>query len=201
MWLRNACSSVFVGFDVELDANGGDLQLKSGNLQRQVQLAILTAVALVLHMIESMLPPLPVPGAKIGLANVATLVCLRHMGFWPGVAVSAVRSILGSMISGKFWGLGFWMSFVGATASAVAMGISLQVVASGTSLVWTSVVGGVVHASCQLIIAVAAMRQPALLAGAPVLLGLSIITAVSIGLVCDNLDAPVRRLIQANKRR
>jgi len=201
LWLRNACSSVFVGFDVELDANGGDLQLKSGNLQRQVQLAILTAVALVLHMIESMLPPLPVPGAKIGLANVATLVCLRHMGFWPGVAVSAVRSILGSMISGKFWGLGFWMSFVGATASAVAMGISLQVVASGTSLVWTSVVGGVVHASCQLIIAVAAMRQPPLFAGAPVLLGLSIITAVSIGLVCDNLDAPVRRLIQANKRR
>ena len=164
--------------------------MKSGNLQRQVQLAILTAVALVLHMIESVLPPLPVPGAKIGLANVATLVCLRHMGFWPGVAVSAVRSILGSMISGKFWGLGFWMSFVGATASAVAMGISLQVVTSGTSLVWTSVVGGVVHASCQLIIAVA-----------PVLLGLSIITAVSIGLVCDNLDAPVRRLIQANKRR
>ncbi|MDD3599825.1 MAG: Gx transporter family protein, partial [Firmicutes bacterium] len=80
---------------------------------------MLTAVALVLHIIESLLPPLPVPGAKIGLANVSTLISLRHMGFWSGVTVSAVRSILGSMISGKFWGLGFWMSFVGATISAV----------------------------------------------------------------------------------
>jgi len=62
------------------------------------------------------------------------------------------------------------------------------------------VIGGVVHASCQLIIAVAAMRQPALFAGAPLLLGLSIVTAVSIGIVCDNLDAPAKRLMQANKR-
>jgi heptaprenyl diphosphate synthase len=175
--------------------------VKPGELKRQVQLAMLTAVALVLHIIESLLPPLPVPGAKIGLANVSTLISLRHMGFWSGVTVSAVRSILGSMISGKFWGLGFWMSFVGATISAVAMGISLCLFSQDTSLVWTSVIGGVVHASCQLIIAVAAMRQPALFAGAPLLLGLSIVTAVSIGIVCDNLDAPAKRLMQANKRR
>jgi uncharacterized membrane protein len=93
------------------------------------------------------------------------------------------------------------MSFVGATISAVAMGISLCLFSQDTSLVWTSVIGGVVHASCQLIIAVAAMRQPALFAGAPLLLGLSIVTAVSIGIVCDNLDAPAKRLMQANKRR
>lgn len=179
---------------------GGDLKLKPGKLQRQVQLAMLTAVALVLHVIESLLPPLPVPGAKIGLANVATLITLRHMDFWPGVAVSAIRSILGSIISGKFWGLGFWMSFAGATVSAVAMGISLRLSRPDASLVWTSVIGGIVHASCQLIIAVAAMRQPALFAGAPLLLGLSIITAVSIGIVCDNLDAPAQRLMQSGKR-
>lgn len=174
--------------------------MKPGKLQRQVQLAMLTAMALVLHVIESLLPPLPVPGAKIGLANVATLITLRHMDFWPGVAVSAIRSILGSIISGKFWGLGFWMSFAGATVSAVAMGISLRLSRPDASLVWTSVIGGIVHASCQLIIAVAAMRQPALFAGAPLLLGLSIITAVSIGIVCDNLDAPAQRLMQSGKR-
>ena len=79
--------------------------MKPGKLQRQIQLTMLVAVALALHVIESLLPPLPVPGAKIGLANVATLVCLRYMGFWPAVGVSAVRSILGSVITGKFWGL------------------------------------------------------------------------------------------------
>jgi len=69
--------------------------VKPGELKRQVQLAMLTAVALVLHIIESLLPPLPVPGAKIGLANVATLISLRHMGFWSGVTVSAVRKHIG----------------------------------------------------------------------------------------------------------
>ena len=172
-------------------------RLKPGQLQRQIQLTMLVAVALALHVIESLIPPLPVPGAKIGLANVATLVCLRYMGFWPAVGVSAVRSILGSVITGKFWGLGFWMSFVGATASAVGMGVSLRLLPSHASMVWTSVVGGVIHASCQLAIAVMAMRQPALFFGAPLLLGLSIVTAVCIGLVCDNLDGLAGRFLHA----
>ena len=67
--------------------------------------------------------------------------------------------------------------------------------------VWTSVVGGVIHASCQLAVAVMAMRQPALFFGAPLLLGLSIVTAVFIGLVCDNLDGPARRFLHASGRR
>ena len=175
--------------------------MKPGQLQRQIQLTMLVAVALVLHVVESLLPPLPVPGAKVGLANVATLVCLRYLGFWPAVGVSAIRSMLGSMITGKFWGLGFWMSFVGATASAVGMGASLRLLPTDASMVWASVVGGVVHASCQLAIAVMALRQPALLFSAPVLLGLSIVTAVFIGLVCDNLDGPARRFLQATKKR
>ncbi len=178
-----------------------DPQLKPGKLQRQIQLTMLVAVALALHVIESLIPPLPVPGAKIGLANVATLVCLRYIGFWPAVGVSAVRSILGSVITGKFWGLGFWMSFVGATTSALGMGICLHLLPTGASMVWTSVVGGVVHASCQLAIAVMALRQPSLFFAAPALLGLSIITAVFTGLVCDNLDGPAKRFLQTTKRR
>jgi len=46
-----------------------------------------------------------------------------------------------------------------------------------------------------------AMRQPALFFGAPLLLGLSIVTAVFIGLVCDNLDGPARRFLHAAKRK
>lgn len=180
---------------------GSDTQLRPGKLQRQIQLTMLVAVALALHVIESLLPPLPVPGAKIGLANVATLVCLRYIGFWPAVGVSAVRSVLGSVITGKFWGLGFWMSFVGATASALGMGVCLRFLPVDASMVWTSVVGGVVHAGCQLAIAVMALRQPALFFSAPALLGLSIITAVFIGLVCDHLDGPARRFLQATRKR
>ncbi|MGB4338611.1 MAG: Gx transporter family protein [Bacillota bacterium] len=175
--------------------------MQSASLQRNVQVSFLVAVALALHIIESMLPPLPVPGAKIGLANVATLVALQFIGFWPAVAVSAIRSVLGGALSGKFLGLGFWMSFGGATTSALTMGLALRLTPQGASSVWASLAGAITHASVQMAIAVYAMRQPALLVAFPLLLGLSMITGVFIGLVCDGLRKPLERFAASNRKR
>jgi len=175
--------------------------LRSASLQRNVQISLLIAVAMTLHIVESMLPPLPVPGAKIGLANVATLVALRFVGFWPAVVVSAVRSILGSALSGKFLGLGFWMSFGGATTSALIMGLGLRLTPRGASSVWASLAGATTHASVQMAIAIRALGQPTLLAAFPFMLGLSLITGVFIGLVCDGLQKPLQRFVGSQERR
>lgn len=175
--------------------------MRSASLQRNVQISFLTAVAMTLHLVESMLPPLPVPGAKIGLANVATLVALRFVGFWPAVAVAAIRSTLGSALAGKFLGLGFWMSFGGATASALVMGLGLCLTPRGSSAVWASLAGATAHASVQMAIAIRALGQPTLLAAFPFMLGLSLITGVFIGLVCDGLDKPLRRFMVNRERR
>ncbi|MEA4882430.1 MAG: Gx transporter family protein [Clostridia bacterium] len=175
--------------------------MRSSGLQRQMQLTMILAVALTLHVVESLFPPLPVPGAKIGLANIASLVALRYLGFGAAIGISAARSILGSMLGGKFWGLGFWMSLSGATLSATAMGIALRVLPKGCSSVWASVIGSIVHASCQLAIAIIALQQPGLLIGAPVLMGLSIVTGVFIGIACDSLDGAVRQYVRSRNRR
>lgn len=175
--------------------------MRSTELQRKIQITLLVAVAMTLHIIESMFPPLPVPGAKIGLANVATLVGLKFIGFWPAVSISVIRSVLGSMLTGKFWGLGFWMSFAGATLSALAMGGMLRILPKGTSAVWTSCTGSIVHASAQMAIAVYTLAQPALLVSFPMLLGLSLVTGVFIGLVGDNLEKPVERFIASRQKR
>lgn len=179
----------------------GGVILTSASLQRNVQISFLIAVAMTLHIVESTLPPLPVPGAKIGLANVATLVALKFVGFWPAVAVSAIRSTLGSALSGKFLGLGFWMSFGGATSAALTMGLGLRLTPRGTSSVWASLVGSATHAGVQMAIAIWALGQPALLAAFPFMLGLSLITGVFIGLVCDGLEKPLQRFMVSRKGR
>ena len=47
---------------------------------RMTKLALLTAVALILSLVESALPPLaPIPGIKLGLANIITLTALYYM--------------------------------------------------------------------------------------------------------------------------
>ena len=137
-----------------------------------MQVSFLVAVALALHIIESMLPPLPVPGAKIGLANVATLVALQFIGFWPAVAVSAIRSVLGGALSGKFLGLGFWMSFGGATTSALTMGLALRLTRRAHHLYGPAWRAPSPMPACRWPSRYA-MRQPALLVAFRSLLGLS----------------------------
>ena len=53
--------------------------------RRLTTLALLTAAALVMSLVESMLPPLlPIaPGAKLGLSNIAPLVALIHWVIQP----------------------------------------------------------------------------------------------------------------------
>ncbi|MCR4427150.1 MAG: Gx transporter family protein [Firmicutes bacterium] len=166
-----------------------------GRVRRRVLVALLVAAAAGLHAAEGLLPPLPLPGARIGLANVATLLALRILGFGSGVAVSVLRSLLGGLIGGGFMGPGFWMGFAGATLSAAAMGLTIRLLPAQASNVAVSVIGATVHSLAQLGVAAILIRHPALLAYLPVLLGASMLTGVFIGLVCDRLSPVLARVM------
>ena len=71
-------------------------------------LAALTAVALTIFVAEAQIPPVvPVPGVKLGLANIVTLVTMALLGRREAGAVLVVRLILGSAFAGGFSGLMF----------------------------------------------------------------------------------------------
>lgn len=71
-------------------------------------IAILVAQASVLHYLESMFPsPLPIPGVKLGLANIITLVALVVFDFKTALQITVLRTILGSLLSGTLFGMGF----------------------------------------------------------------------------------------------
>ena len=72
-------------------------------IKKLTHLALLIAFALVIHTVENAIPvPLPIPGAKLGLANVITLLTFVLYGFDAALIVSAVRTVLGSIFAGNF---------------------------------------------------------------------------------------------------
>lgn len=124
---------------------------KTHSLARMARLALLAALATCLHYLEGFLPPVPVPGARLGLANLVTTVTLYTLGPADALAVAVLRSVLGSLLAGKFLGLGFAMSLAGATASALVMGLARGALAA--SPVPASTLGGLVHNLAQALVA------------------------------------------------
>ena len=70
--------------------------------KRLAELAVLTAVSLIVFIIELQIPnPFPVPGIKLGLANIITVYAVYHYKPYEVVLIVAVRLLLGSIFSGN----------------------------------------------------------------------------------------------------
>lgn len=152
--------------------------------QRMVLLAMLVAGAAVLHIVESWMPvPLPVPGAKLGLANVVTLAVVMHFGMREALAVSAMRAILGSLLGGTFMTLGFFLSMSGGLASALVMGLLRRAAGERISATGLSLAGAVTHNVTQLLVAVLLVSHAGLFVYLPFLLFVAIPTGYFVGLV------------------
>ena len=70
--------------------------------RKMIFLSLLVSQALVLHIIESMIPvPFITPGAKLGLANIVTVISLYLFGEIETLIVIIVRLILSAMFGGS----------------------------------------------------------------------------------------------------
>ncbi|MCI9556603.1 MAG: Gx transporter family protein [Lawsonibacter sp.] len=65
------------------------------------RLALLTAIALTIFMAEAQLPVLPIPGVKLGLANIVTVYAMFALGPRDALLVLSSRVFLGAVFSGQ----------------------------------------------------------------------------------------------------
>lgn len=159
-------------------------------------IAMLVAQASVLHFIEGLLPnPIPVPGVRLGLANIITLLALVMFGFRTAMQISILRTVLGAMLSGALFGVGFFMSFTGALAATCMMALLLRA-CSGLSLVGVSIAGAIAHNMGQLAMAALILNFPGIFYYLPVMMLSSIPTGIIIGLLLIELV----KYIKANNR-
>lgn len=159
-----------------LERNGGAGLFAA---RRVVLVGLLTALALALSFAESVLPlPGFLPGAKIGLANLVTLLALYLLPSWHDAAlVLFLRVTLGSFFAG---GSAFWYSAVGA---AVSFPLMCALRRLGLGIVAVSAAGGVAHNVAQLAAAMLVLRTAALVAYAPLLAAAGILAGLAVGLL------------------
>ena len=145
--------------------------------------AMLLALGVTLWVLEALLPPpLPLPGAKLGLSNIVVLLTMLLLGRREGVYLAILRSLLGSIVGGTFLSVGFFLSCGGAVASALAMALSLHLLGRAFSLIGISIIGALVHNVTQLfLVYYLFVRQPGLLYYLPFLLMAGLISGAVTG--------------------
>ena len=143
-------------------------------------LAMLVAVAMLLSYVEHLLPsPIPIPGVKLGLANIATVFALYVLGRRYAVIVSLVRVALSALLFGNALGL----LYAASGAALALLGMCLLRGCPFFSAVGVSVVGGVLHNIAQVIAAAFVMRTAELIAAyLPLLLVFGTLAGVLIGI-------------------
>ncbi len=158
-------------------------------------IAMLLSFAVVIHFVEFLIPiPIPIPGAKIGLANIITLLTLLIFGFRSGLIVAVGKSLLGSFFTGSFLGFGFWLSITAATVSCIAMALFIPLSRRGyITVISVSIIGAVMHNLTQLTMGSIIMQNIILLRGyLPLLILVAIPTGFFTGLAVIYLEGITR---------
>ena len=142
-------------------------------------MAVLTSVALTIFIVELQIPVLvPIPGVKLGLANIITLYAVFVLGPADAACILVVRILLGSMFSGQMISLLY--SLAGGLLCYLVM-LLLHRFCSLKQIWVCSVFGAVAHNIGQITIAILLTGTPALICYLPVLMVSGIIAGIFTG--------------------
>lgn len=156
---------------------------------------MLTALALILFAVELQIPsPVPIPGVKLGLANIITVYAVYRYRWYEVAAIVLVRLVLGALFSGILTALLY--SLMGSALCLVGM-LVLRRVIDERHLWMASVFGALLHNTGQMAVALLLLRTPSLLLYFPFLLVSGCIAGAFTGL-CAQLILP--RIEKAIKR-
>lgn len=151
---------------------------------KMVFIALIVAQALVLHVLEGMIPvPIGVPGAKLGLANIFTIISLYILGFKSTILVVVLRVALSTMFGGSL--SSFLFSLSGGLLSLIAMTLVKNILKDKVSIIGVSGAGAVSHNIGQLLVASFIVGNLRVLLYLPVLTFIGIGTGIFIGVAAN----------------
>ena len=144
--------------------------------------AVLTAMALALSYLENLFPlslAIPVPGIKLGLANIVTVFALYALGPAQAMLILLGRCLLGAVFAGNMNALIF--SFMGGVTAMLVMTLLSRW--KRLSIYGVSIGGAAAHNCGQVAAAILTLGNPAPLYYLPILLGVSLFTGALTGLI------------------
>ena len=155
------------------------------------ELALLTAAALILYVVELQIPnPIPIPGVKLGLANVVTVYAIFALGSGPAAMILLARVVLGSLFAG---GSTIFYSLAGGVCCFLAMAL-LRLVMTEKQMWACSALGAAAHNIGQLAAAALLSGTWGVFAYLPILLVSGVITGLFTGLCAQFLLFRLRKL-------
>ena len=148
-------------------------------------MALLTAIALTIFMVEAQIPPLvPLPGVKLGLSNIVTVFAVFALGSKEAAAILFCRIFLGSIFAGNFSSI-FYSAAGG--AAAILVTILLRKILTRKQLWVAGVSGAIAHSIGQVGMAMLLTGTPGLIVYLPMLIAISIVTGLFTGLCAQFL--------------
>ena len=147
--------------------------------RKMTQMALLTAIALTIFMVEAQIPALvPVPGVKLGLSNIVTVFAVFAMGPKEAASILFVRIFLGAVFAGNFSTI-----FYSAAGGALAIGVTivLRKLLTQKQLWVAGVMGAIAHSVGQMAMAITITQTVGLVSYLPVMILCSIISGLFTG--------------------
>lgn len=151
------------------------------------RLGMLLALATSLHIFEAQLPSLPIPGAKIGLANLVSLFALYAWGFREALLIAVMRQLVGSLVTGTLFAPAFAFGLAGGILSVVVMAVLLAIGGRVLGPVAISLGGATAHNVGQLMVAWAMLGQPQVFFYLPYLLWFAVPSGALVGVTATKL--------------
>ena len=153
--------------------------------KKLTQMALLSAVALIIFVVEAQIPALvPVPGIKLGLANIITVFAVWMLGSWEAALILSVRIFLGAVFAGNFSTI---LYSAAGGALAILCTILLKKILSKNQLWVAGIIGAIAHSVGQMIVAVLLTSTPGLVIYLPVMILCSILSGLFTGLCAQLL--------------
>lgn len=142
-------------------------------------LAILTSLSLITFIIESLFPPLVLPGAKMGLANIFSFVALIMYSPWEALIVVCIRTLFGAVYAGNISAMLY--SFTGGVVSMAVSSVLTYLVYPKISLFAVSICAAIAHNITQNIVFVFLSHSYLMFGYMPYLALLGIVSGAIVG--------------------
>lgn len=161
--------------------------------RRLVLIALMVSQALVLSIIESWIPvPIGIPGIKLGLANIITLIVIIFFGYKDALLVVIARCILSSIFAGG--PVIFLYSITGGILSTLVMAYLFTKLSRWFSALGISIAGSITHNMGQLIVASIMLRELLIMSYLPILLVSGIVMGCFVGLCSSFLSNALKKI-------
>lgn len=149
------------------------------NIKRLTNLSIFLSISIVLSIVESFIPSFAVPGAKLGLANIITLVIMYTYGEKDAFVVLILRIILVALLRSGLFSPAFYISLSGGMFAYLLMFSFKRM--KIFNMISVSVMGSLGHSLGQIIAAIIVLNTSQLVVYFPVLFLIAIPTGIFVG--------------------